>query len=60
MTADEIRKMCSQFLDEAAAEELIRQVDKNGDGRVDFQEWVAAMRERLPHQEGQSDDETKE
>lgn len=42
VTHDEILKMC-KFLSPEAARSLISEVDKNGDGKITFNEWLAAM-----------------
>ena len=41
---DEIMKMCKNLTPDAA-KAIIKEVDKNGDGRVNFAEWLAAMSE---------------
>jgi len=42
VSAQEIEKMCS--LDAKETKKLIAEVDKNGDGRISFQEWLDAMK----------------
>lgn len=44
VTVAEIEKMCQLSPDEA--KKMIAEVDRNGDGKVDFAEWVAAMTAR--------------
>jgi len=42
VSAAEIEKMCG--LDVKETKKLISEVDKNGDGRVSFEEWLGAMK----------------
>jgi len=42
VTHDEIEKIC-HGLSPDVAKQLIADVDKNGDGRINFNEWLAAM-----------------
>jgi len=44
VTHDEIEKIC-QGLSPDVAKQLINDVDKNGDGRINFNEWLGAMNE---------------
>ena len=42
VTQHEIERVC-EFLTPSAAAELISQVDKNSDGKINFHEWIKAM-----------------
>jgi len=42
VSAQEIEKMCG--LDVKETKKLIQEVDKNGDGRISFEEWLIAMK----------------
>lgn len=43
VTAKEIEKLCGG-MDPVAAKALILEVDKNSDGKIDFMEWLEAVR----------------
>jgi len=45
VTADEIQQMC-KCLSKDVADQLIRDLDKNGDGQINFNEWLQAMQNR--------------
>lgn len=50
---DEIEKVC-QFLTQDQADSLIKEVDKNQDGKINFYEWLAAMTDldaKIAHQD---------
>jgi len=42
VSASEIEKICA--LDAKDTKKLIQEVDKNGDGRISFEEWLVAMK----------------
>ena len=42
VTQHEIERVC-EFLTPAAAQDLIAEVDKNSDGKINFSEWIKAM-----------------
>lgn len=42
ITHKEIEKVCA-FLTPEATQALIKEVDANNDGKINFQEWLAAM-----------------
>jgi len=44
VTSKEIEKLCN-FLTPEAAKQLISDVDTNGDGKINFQEWLSAMKD---------------
>jgi calcium-dependent protein kinase len=45
VTHEEIEQICSGMSTDLA-KDLISEVDKNGDGKINFNEWLAAMRAR--------------
>lgn len=42
---DELARICD-FLTPAAAQNLIKDVDRNGDGRISFEEWLNALADK--------------
>ncbi|KAK6126533.1 hypothetical protein DH2020_039723 [Rehmannia glutinosa] len=44
ITQDELQKACEEFgIEDSHLEEMIREVDQNNDGRIDYNEFVAMM-----------------
>lgn len=44
ITIDELQQACNEFgMDDVHLEEMIREVDQDKDGRIDFNEFVAMM-----------------
>ncbi|KAK6126519.1 hypothetical protein DH2020_039753 [Rehmannia glutinosa] len=47
ITQDELQKACEEFgIEDSHLEEMIREVDQNNDGRIDYNEFVAMMQKR--------------